>query len=150
MHELLENTSATTYIRVAAPGACIHPFGRATWSWLGACGARRRYDGRLRLPLVARCLRPRRRAGAESRPLTRGRSPSTSDSTRSTDSDFVSGGRPGVGGYLQPRHTTIVDDCVRAGVLNGDRESAAIVTLASLFGRRGGSICSVSGQHLDR
>jgi uridine phosphorylase len=32
----------------------------------------------------------------------------------------------------------------RAGVLNGDRESAAVVTLASLFGRRGGSVCSVA------
>jgi uridine phosphorylase len=29
-------------------------------------------------------------------------------------------------------------------VLNGDRESAAIITLAGLFGRRGGSICSVA------
>ena len=29
-------------------------------------------------------------------------------------------------------------------MLNGDRESAAIVTLSALFGRRGGSICSVA------
>jgi len=64
--------------------------------------------------------------------------------TRSSDSDFVGGGRPSVGGYLQPRHTEIVDYYARAGVLNGDRESAAIVTLATLFGRRGGSICSVA------
>jgi uridine phosphorylase len=63
---------------------------------------------------------------------------------RSTDSDFVAGGRPGVGGYLQSWHTTVVDDWGRAGVLCGDRESAAIVTLARLFGRRGGSICSVA------
>jgi uridine phosphorylase len=33
---------------------------------------------------------------------------------------------------------------VRAGVLNGDRESAAVVTLARLFDRRGGAICSVA------
>jgi uridine phosphorylase len=32
----------------------------------------------------------------------------------------------------------------RAGVLNGDRESAAVVTLAALFGFRGGSVCSVA------
>jgi uridine phosphorylase len=64
--------------------------------------------------------------------------------TRSTDSDFVAGGRPGVGGYLQPWHMTVVDDWTRTGVLNGDRESAAIVTLASLFGRRGGAVCSVA------
>ena len=63
---------------------------------------------------------------------------------RSTDSDFVAGGRPGVGGYLQSWHTTLVDDWARAGVLAGDRESAAIVTLARLFGRRGGAICSVA------
>jgi uridine phosphorylase len=64
--------------------------------------------------------------------------------TRSSDSDFVGGGRPSVGGYLQPHHTEVVDYYARAGVLNGDRESAAIVTLATLFGRRGGSICSVA------
>ncbi len=64
--------------------------------------------------------------------------------TRSSDSDFVGGGRPSVGGYLQPRHIEVVDYYARAGVLNGDRESAAIVTLATLFGRRGGSICSVA------
>jgi uridine phosphorylase len=29
-------------------------------------------------------------------------------------------------------------------VLNGEREAAAIVTLATLFGRRGGSVCSVA------
>jgi uridine phosphorylase len=62
--------------------------------------------------------------------------------TRSTDSDFVAGGRPSVGGYLQPQHIDVVDYYARAGVLNGDRESAAIVTLATLFGKRGGSICS--------
>ncbi|MCQ9156429.1 nucleoside phosphorylase [Acidomonas methanolica] len=64
--------------------------------------------------------------------------------TRSSDSDFVGGGRPSVGGYLRPEQTTIVDECRRTGVLNGEREAAAIVTLATLFGRRGGSICSVA------
>ncbi len=64
--------------------------------------------------------------------------------TLSVDSDFVGGGRPGVGGYLQPWNTEIAGIYNRAGVLNGDRESAAIVTLSALFGRRGGSVCSVS------
>ncbi|MDO5689432.1 MAG: nucleoside phosphorylase [Tissierellia bacterium] len=64
--------------------------------------------------------------------------------TLSVDSDFVGGGRPGVGGYLQPWNTQIAGIYNRAGILNGDRESAAIVTLSALFGRRGGSICSVS------
>lgn len=64
--------------------------------------------------------------------------------TLSVDSDFVGGGRPGVGGYMQPWNIEIAGIYNRAGVLNGDRESAAIVTLSSLFGRRGGSICSVA------
>lgn len=64
--------------------------------------------------------------------------------TLSVDSDFVGGGRPGVGGYMQPWNVDIGQIYNRAGVLNGDRESAAIVTLANLFGYRGGSICSVS------
>lgn len=64
--------------------------------------------------------------------------------TVSTDSDFVGGGRPGVGGYLQPWNAEHAGIFNRAGCLNGDRESAAIITLSALFGRRGGSICSVS------
>jgi uridine phosphorylase len=64
--------------------------------------------------------------------------------TLSVDSDFVGGGRPGVGGYMQPWNIEKAGIYDRAGVLNGDRESAAVVTLASLFGRRGGSVCSVA------
>lgn len=64
--------------------------------------------------------------------------------TRSTDSDFVGGGRPAARRYFQPAHLDIVETWSRAGVLNGDRESAAIVTLAALYGCRGGSICSVA------
>lgn len=64
--------------------------------------------------------------------------------TRSTDSDYVAGGRPAAKAYFQPQHLDIVETWTRAGVLNGDRESAPIVTLANLFGHRGGSICSVA------
>jgi uridine phosphorylase len=64
--------------------------------------------------------------------------------TVSNDSDFVGGGRPYVGGYLQPWNREKPGIYNRAGILNGDRESAAIVTLATLFGRRGGSVCSVA------
>jgi len=64
--------------------------------------------------------------------------------TRSVDSDFIAGGRPSVRGYLRPQQTTAVDDCRRFGILNGEREAAAIVTLATLFGKRGGSVCSVA------
>lgn len=64
--------------------------------------------------------------------------------TVSVDSDFVGGGRPYAGGYLQPWNAEKPGIYNRAGILNGDRESAAIVTLAALFGRRGGSVCSVA------
>jgi uridine phosphorylase len=64
--------------------------------------------------------------------------------TLSVDSDLVGCGRPGVGGYMQPWNIEKAGIYNRAGVLNGDRESAAVVTLSSLFGRRGGSICSVA------
>lgn len=64
--------------------------------------------------------------------------------TLSVDSDFVGCGRPSVGGYLQPWNIEKPGIYNRAGVLNGDRESASIVTLSALFGRRGGSICSVA------
>jgi uridine phosphorylase len=64
--------------------------------------------------------------------------------TRSSDSDFCGGGRPSVRGYLRHEQTLIVDECRRTGVLNGEREASAIVTLATLFGQRGGSVCSVA------
>ncbi len=64
--------------------------------------------------------------------------------TVSIDSDFIGCGRPYVGGYLQPWNIDKPAIYNRAGILNGDRESAAIVTLANLFGRRGASVCSVA------
>lgn len=62
---------------------------------------------------------------------------------RSCDSEHVSCGRPSVNGYFQPRHAEIIDYYNRAGVLYWDRESSAIVSLCSLFGYRGGAVCSV-------
>lgn len=64
--------------------------------------------------------------------------------TRSADSDLISGGRPSVRGYLRPDSLLAVDECRRTGVLNGEREAAAIVTMATLFGKRGASVCSVA------
>lgn len=64
--------------------------------------------------------------------------------TLSIDSDVIGCGRPSVGGYLQPWNLDVLGIYNRAGVLNGDRESAAVVTLSELFGRRGGSVCSVA------
>ncbi|WP_319533032.1 nucleoside phosphorylase [uncultured Cohaesibacter sp.] len=63
--------------------------------------------------------------------------------TRSGDSEYCGWGKPGPGGYLQDEHKGIIDYWRRAGILNTDRESAAILTLCSLYGRRGGAVCSV-------
>jgi uridine phosphorylase len=64
--------------------------------------------------------------------------------TRSSDSDLCGAGRPSVGRFMRPDQTRIVDECRRSGVLNGEREASAIVTMATLFGRRGGACCSVA------
>lgn len=64
--------------------------------------------------------------------------------TRSVDSELISGGRPSVRGYMRPQTLHAVDECRRMGILNGEREASAIVTLATLFGKRGGSVCSVA------
>ena len=63
--------------------------------------------------------------------------------TRSGDSEYCGWGRPGPGGYLQDDQKNIIDYWRQAGILNTDRETAAILTLCSLYGRRGGSVCSV-------
>ena len=63
--------------------------------------------------------------------------------TRSGDSEYCGWGKPGPGGYLQEDHKGIIDYWRRAGILNTDRETAAVLTLCSLYGRRGGSVCSV-------
>lgn len=62
---------------------------------------------------------------------------------RSTDSEHLGVGRPSVHGYFQPRHTQLLDNYHRAGVLYTDRESAAIVGLCALLGYRGGAVCVV-------
>ena len=143
MHELLENTDATTFIRVGGSGG-IHPSvspgdlviargvmrdeGMTTAyvppSWPAACS-----------PEVVLAL---------AQAASNAEAPHHIGLTRSADSDIVGGGRPGVGGFLQPWNVTLPDSLIRARILNGDRESAAVVTLATLFGRRGGSICSVA------
>jgi uridine phosphorylase len=143
MHELLQFTSASTFLRIGGSGG-MHP--RVVPGDLVIAQGVVRDEGmtaayvppswpavaspELVLALVAAAdeLRVTYHVGL----------------TRSTDSDFVGGGRPGVGGYFQPWHPDVVESWSRAGVLNGDRESAAVVTLATLFGRRGGSVCSVA------
>jgi uridine phosphorylase len=66
---------------------------------------------------------------------------------RSTDSDSLGIGRPSVGGYMQPCHAEVLDYWIRAGALSNDRESSAVVTLASLFGRRAGAMLAVTDNY---
>lgn len=63
--------------------------------------------------------------------------------TRSGDSEYCGWGRPGPSGYLQEDHKQIIDYWRRAGILNTDREASAVLTLAALYGRRGGAVSSV-------
>lgn len=143
LHELMENTGATTYLRVGGSGG-MHP--RVRPGDLVIASGVVRDEG-----MTAAYVPPSWPAAADplvvlalARAAHDSGGPYHIGTIRSTDSDFVAGGRPGVGGYLQSWHTTLVDDWARAGVLAGDRESAAVVTLARLFGRRGGAICSVA------
>jgi uridine phosphorylase len=64
--------------------------------------------------------------------------------TGATAGSFLAGqGRPAFGGYMSPEGERILDEMKRAGVLNFEMETAALLTLARLFGKRAGSICSV-------
>jgi uridine phosphorylase len=143
MVELLEHTDASTYLRVGgsggtneqvrpgdlviARGIVRHEGLSASYvsgGWPAACSP----DVVFALAEAAKALGAVYHIGL----------------TRSSDSDFCGGGRPSVRGYLRHEQTLIVDECRRTGVLNGEREASAIVTLATLFGRRGGSVCSVA------
>jgi uridine phosphorylase len=143
LFEFMEHTSANTYIRIGGSGgmnAKVHPGDLViaqgvvrdegmTQAYIApSYPAASSYEVVMALTQAAMVEKARFHVGI----------------IRSADSDIVGGGRPSVGGYLQPRHTEVVDYYARAGVLNGDRESAAVVTLAALFGKRGGSVCSVA------
>jgi len=143
MYELLEHTGASTYLRVGGsgglservrPGDLVIANGivRADGltpayvesGWPAVCSP----DLVLALSEAAHRLQVRYHIGL----------------TRSSASDLCGAGRPSVGGYMRPEQTRLVDECRRTGVLNGEREAAAIVTMATLFGRRGGACCSVA------
>jgi uridine phosphorylase len=59
-----------------------------------------------------------------------------------TASWYCGQGRPGFGGYTQSFVENKIPDLQRARVLNFDMESAAIFTLANLYGLRAGTICT--------
>lgn len=143
MVELLEHTSASTFLRVGGsggtnelvrPGDLVISHGIVRDDGVSAAYVSSGWPAVCSLDVVLALAQAAHMLGI----------PHHVGLTRSSDSDYCGGGRPSVRGYLRPEQTSIVDDCRRTGVLNGDRESAAIVTLATLFGRRGGSICSVA------
>lgn len=143
MHELLEFTAADTFVRVGGSGG-VHP--RVEPGDVVVSTGVVRDEG------MTRAYIPASYPAVASYEVVMAMSRAAEDLgcgyhqgvTRSSDSDFCGVGRPSVGGYFQPWHLDILETWARAGVLNGDRESAAIVTLAALFGRRGGSVCSVA------
>ncbi|MEF8843599.1 MAG: nucleoside phosphorylase [Haloarculaceae archaeon] len=63
--------------------------------------------------------------------------------TCSTDSFYAGQGRPGFGGFEAAGTEDLVDELREAGVVNFEMEAAAILTLANLYGLRGGAVCTV-------
>ena len=63
--------------------------------------------------------------------------------TVSVDSFYVGEGRPGFKGYIQSWHKPILSDLQKMGVVNIEMESAALFTIANLYGLRAGTICAV-------
>jgi uridine phosphorylase len=143
LHELLEFTNADTFIRVGGSGG-IHPKVEPGDIVVSSGVVRDEGMTRAYIPASYPAVSSYEVVVAMSRAAEALGQPYRVGVTRSSDSDFVGVGRPGVDGYFQPWHMDIFDTWARAGILNGDRESAAIVTLAALFGKRGGSVCSVA------
>ena len=143
LHEFLENTAATAYLRLGGsggmhesvrPGDVVISHGVVRDEGMTQAYVRPSFPAAASPEIVLALAQAGEELGARYHVGI----------TRSSDSDFCGVGRPSVGGYMQPEHLEVIDYYRRAGVLNGDRESAALVTLPLLFGRRGGSICSVA------
>ncbi|WP_284750772.1 nucleoside phosphorylase [Arthrobacter sp. efr-133-R2A-120] len=143
MHELLEFTPADTFVRVGGSGG-IHPRVEPGDVVISTGVVRDEGMTRAYIPASYPAVASYDVVAAMAKSAKRLGHPHHLGITRSSDSDFCGVGRPSVGGYFQPWHMDILETWARAGVLNGDRESAAIVTLAQLFGKRGGSVCSVA------
>lgn len=61
--------------------------------------------------------------------------------TGATTGSFIAGqGRPGFNGYVAPEGERILEEMKRAGVLNFEMETAALLTLARIYGLRAGAI----------
>ncbi len=63
--------------------------------------------------------------------------------TCSTDSFYAGQSRPGFDGYRAPNAEEMLEELRAAGVINFEMEASAILTLASLYGLRGGAVCTV-------
>lgn len=142
-HELLEFTDADTFVRVGGSGG-IHP--RVSPGDVVVTTGVVRDEGMTRayIPVFYPAVAHHEVVLAMSRAAVELGCAFHQGVTRSSDSDFCGVGRPGAEVYFQPWRLDILETRARAGVLNGDRESAAVVTLAELSGRLGGSVCSVA------
>lgn len=63
--------------------------------------------------------------------------------TATTDSFYLGQGRPGLKGYTQSFAKSLVPDLQAARVLNFEMETAALLTVARVYGFRAGSVCAV-------
>ncbi len=63
--------------------------------------------------------------------------------TASTDTFYTGQGRPGLNNYLPSFKQDILADMQRANVQNFEMESSCLFTLASIFGKRAGTVCFV-------
>jgi len=63
--------------------------------------------------------------------------------TMSADSFYTGQGREGFGGFRAAGSEQLVDELADANVKNIEMEAAAILTLANIYGLRGGAVCSV-------
>jgi len=69
--------------------------------------------------------------------------------TASTDSWYLGQGRPGHGDYFPSFARTLLADMQAMGVLNFEMESAALLTVANLYGVRAGAIFAVVANRVE-
>ena len=63
--------------------------------------------------------------------------------TASTDSFYAGQSREGFGGYRSRNSEAMIEELKQANVLNFEMEASAILTLANIYGLRGGAVCTV-------
>ena len=63
--------------------------------------------------------------------------------TMSADTFYAGQARPGFRGYEAPGSDQLLDELRAANVTNVEMEAAAILTLARIYGLRGGAVCTV-------